>query len=96
MVLLGSEPIETFDPIYAANLWVAERARRPAYQRNLSKKVAPPLLVEESLMEIYPPFTSLSTCDLSSGDEDECDNVYTSYSTDESSDESDDCGEDDE
>ena len=45
------------------------------------KKVAPPLLVEESLMEIDPPSTSLYTCDLSSGDEDDCDGVYTCYST---------------
>ena len=60
------------------------------------KKVAPPLLVEESLMEIDPPSTYLYTCDLSSGDEDECDDVYTSYSTDDSSDERDDCDKDDE
>ena len=60
------------------------------------KKVVPPLLVEESLMEIDLPSTSLYTCDLSSGDEDECDDVYTSYSTDDSSDERDDCDEDDE
>ena len=60
------------------------------------KKEPPPLLVEESLMEIDPPSTSLYTCDLSSGDEDECNDVYTSYSTDDSSDERDDCDEDDE
>ena len=47
-------------------------------------------------MEIDPPSTSLSTWDLSSGDEDECDDVYTSYSTDDSSDERDDCDKDDE
>ena len=44
-------------------------------------------------MEIDPPSTSLSTCDLSSGDEDECDDVYTSYSADENSNKSDDCDE---
>ena len=36
---------------------------------------------------------STSTCDISSRDEDECDDVYKS---DESSDDSDDCDEDDE
>ena len=87
MALLDSEPIETFDPMYAANLWVEERARRPAYQRNMSTKITPPLLVEESLMEIDPPSTSLSTCDISSGDEDECDEVYTSYSAHKNNDE---------
>ena len=44
-------------------------------------------------MEIDPPFISLSTCDLSSGDEDECDDVSTSYSANENSDECDDCDE---
>ena len=47
-------------------------------------------------MEIDPPSTSLSTCDLSSRDEDDCDDVYTSYSADKSSDESDNCDGDDE
>ena len=72
---------------------LGERTRRPAYQRNRYNKVAPPLFVEESLMEIDPPSTSLYTCDLSSGDEDEWDDVYTSYSTDDSRNERDDCGE---
>ena len=49
-------------------------------------KVVPPLDVDESMLEV----PSTCTCDLSSGDEDECDDVYTS---DESSD---DCDEDDE
>ena len=79
MVLLESEPIETFDPVNAANLWAEDRVRRPAYQRNKSEKATHLLVSDDNLMDIDPP-CSLSY-DFSSGDEDGCEcDVYTSGS----------------
>ena len=89
MVLLESEPIETFDPIAAANLWQIQEACIPQI---IKIESSPPSRCGwkhvGSWMYLVP---STSTCDLSSRDE--CDDVYTS---DESSDDSDDYDEDDE
>ena len=73
-----------FDPMCAANIWAEDKARRLGYHRESKNKVTPPLLVEESLLD--PPCPS--TADLSSGDEDDCDDVYSC--SDESSGENDD------
>ena len=56
MVMLESEPIETFDPIVAANLWAEDKCRRPAYHRSSKVKVVPSLDVDESMLEVPSTF----------------------------------------